>query len=89
MTEQFDTAMSLLAEAAAALDEPPESQDGSETDVGEVGPILSDRIRAYLATCRPTTPVGMPRLTSPDNRLSTESVLARAQNPHNHVRIVP
>jgi hypothetical protein len=32
----------------------------------------------------------MPRLTSPDNHLSYESVVERAQgNQHQHVRIVP
>ncbi len=85
MPEEFDTAMGLLTEAADLLEASAAENDTDETDLLS----LSRRIRSYLSTCRPTTPVGMPRLSSPVNQLSSESVLARAQaSPHHHVRIV-
>ncbi len=88
MPEQFDTAMGLLSEAADLLEAQAEVHENG-TDPEEFL-SLSGRIRTYLSTCRPTTPIGMPRLTSPVNQLSSESVLARVQgSPHQHVRIVP
>jgi hypothetical protein len=88
MQERFDTAMGLLAEAAESL-ERCAHHNGTADAAESEELVLAERIRAYLATCRPTTPAGMPRLTSPENRLSSESILARAQSEHHHVRIVP
>jgi hypothetical protein len=87
MGENYDTAMGLLGEAADALDAAATACE-DEVDASDLS-SLADRIRGYLSTSRPTTPLGMPRITSPDNQLSHDSVVARFQgSKHQHVRIV-
>jgi len=62
MGENYDTAMGLLGEAADALDAAATACE-DEVDASDLS-SLADRIRGYLSTSRPTTPLGMPRITS-------------------------
>jgi hypothetical protein len=88
MAETYDTAMDLLHESADALEA---SADACEepTDAAHLL-ALAERIRRYLATSRPTTTLGMPRIASAGNELSAAMVIRRAEENHyGHVRIVP
>lgn len=88
MAEAYDTAMVLLHEAADALEasaaacEEPEDADSLQQ--------LAGRIRRYLATSRPTTTLGMPRIASESAELTAAQVVRRSQEDrYGHVRIVP
>ena len=88
MAEAYDTAMDFLLESADAL----EASAGACEESGDAAHLraLADRIRRYLATSRPTTTLGMPRITSDSNELSAAMVIRRAEdNRYGHVRIVP
>ncbi|MHB8319456.1 MAG: hypothetical protein ACYDEP_09560 [Acidimicrobiales bacterium] len=88
MGDSYDTAMGLLNEAATAL----EAASGACEEPGDASDLLSlaDRIRSYLSTSRPTTPLGMPRISSSGSTLSEEMVIRRnGQDDRGHVRIVP
>ncbi len=87
MADGYDTAMGLLTEAAAAL----EAAAGACEEPGDASDLstLAERVRTYLSTSRPTTPLGMPRITSSGNTLSQEMVVRRnSQDDRGHVRIV-
>ena len=82
-----DTGMGLLTEAADALHgvasacEEPEDADRFSR--------LVHRVRTYLASSRPTTTLGMPRIPSADHEFTHEMVIHRsAGNQPSHVRIV-
>jgi hypothetical protein len=88
MAEAYDTAMDLLHESAEALEASADACD-EEADATHLL-SLAERIRRYLATSRPTTTLGMPRITSASNELSADMVIRRGEgNQHGHVRIVP
>lgn len=80
--------MELLLEAADVL----EAAAGACEDPGDAVRFaeLADRVRAYLASSRPTTPLGMPRISSTSNRLADEMVVHRTdESQPSHIRIVP
>jgi hypothetical protein len=82
------TGMELLLEAAGVL----EAAAGACDDPGDADRIadLANRVRAYLASSRPTTPLGMPRIASAPSRLADEMVVHRTPSSQaSHIRIVP
>ena len=86
MADSYDTGMDLLVAAADVLDvvacaceEPADADDLA---------ALATRIRAYLGASRPTTTLGMPRITSQTTLLSAESARRRSGRTSGHVRIV-
>jgi hypothetical protein len=88
MADDYDTAMGLLEEAAAVLAATSAACD--EAGDAERLSALAERISRYLATSRPTTPLGMPRITSVGTTLSDEMVVRRERDDrYGHVRIVP
>jgi hypothetical protein len=79
--------MDLLVEAAEALD-----LAGGACEAPEDAALfsaLADRVRAYLATSRPTTTLGMPRIPSAENWLADESVIHPSKDEHSHIRLLP
>jgi hypothetical protein len=87
MTEAYDTGMDLLIEAANDLDEAAGACESSE-DAARLF-ALADRIRSYLATSRPTTTLGMPRIVSDHVRLTDENVIHRTREFNkSHIRIL-
>ena len=75
MTGAYDTGMDLLIESANALDMAAGACESSE-DAARLF-ALAGRIRSYLATSRPSTTLGMPRIVSDDARLMDEDVIHR------------
>lgn len=91
MAEGYDTAMDLLLESADAL-EASAAAATSADDAGTAAHLgqLAARIRRYLETSRPTTTLGMPRITSTSTELSAAMVIRRQDGERfGHVRIVP
>ncbi|MGP0030494.1 MAG: hypothetical protein ACLPVF_08305 [Acidimicrobiales bacterium] len=87
MAGTYDTGMDLLIEAALALDEAGDACESPEDGARLFA--LADRIRSYLATSRPTTTLGMPRIVSDDTRLTDEGVIHRTGDvEHSHIRIL-
>jgi hypothetical protein len=87
MTGAYDTGMDLLIESADALDMAAGACESSE-DAARLF-ALADRIRSYLATSRPTTTLGMPRIVSDDPRLMDEDVIHRTgEFNSSHIRIL-
>jgi hypothetical protein len=87
MTGGYDTGMELLIESANALDAAAGACESSED--AERLFALAERIRGYLATSRPTTTLGMPRIVSDDVRLSDEDVIHRTgEFNKSHIRIL-
>ncbi len=81
------TGIELFAEAAAAL-EVAASACEDPTDAAGFAD-LAGRVRAYLATSRSTTPLGMPHILSGPNQLDDEMVVHRTgPDRPSHVRIV-
>lgn len=88
MTEEPTTGMELLVEAAGVLELAADACD----DPGDAAHItdLAGRVRAYLASSRSTTPLGMPRIASAPSRLADEMVIHRTPSSQtSHIRIVP
>ncbi|MGH9090700.1 MAG: hypothetical protein ACRDZR_04845 [Acidimicrobiales bacterium] len=88
MVEAYDTAMDLLHESAAAL----EASAVACEEAGDAERLqnLAERIHRYLATSRPTTTLGMPRIASESTELSAARVVRRSDGDrYGHVRIVP
>lgn len=88
MAEAYDTAMDLLHESITAL----EASAVACEEAGDAERLqhLADRIRRYLATSRPTTTLGMPRIASDSTELSAARVVRRSEDDrYGHVRIVP
>ena len=87
MTEAYDTGMDLLIESANELHMTAGACESSE-DAARLF-ALADRIRSYLATSRPTTTLGMPRIVSDEVRLTDENVIHRtAEFNQSHIRIL-
>jgi hypothetical protein len=87
MTEAYDTGMDLLTESANELDMTAGACESSE-DAARLF-ALADRIRSYLATSRPTTTLGMPRIVSDEVRLTDENVIHRTAGfNQSHIRIL-
>ncbi len=87
MTGAYDTGMDLLIEAADALDLAGNACD-TQQDATHFTSV-ADRIRGYLATSRPSTTLGMPRIPSGENRLTEESVIHRSgANQSSHIRVI-
>ena len=88
MVESYDTAMQLLMESAEILEASAVACELPE-DAERLG-SLAQRIRRYLATSRPTTTLGMPRITSDANELTAAQVIRRTEEyQYGHVKIVP
>jgi hypothetical protein len=80
--------MDLLIEVVQVLDMASDACEASE-DAARLS-ALADRVRSYLASSRPTTTLGMPRIPSFEHRLSDESVVHRSETvEQSHVRILP
>jgi len=82
------TGMELLLECADVL----EAAAGACDDPGDSARIadLAARVRAYLASSRSTTPLGMPHIASAPSRLADEMVVHRTPSSQSsHIRIVP
>ncbi len=82
------TGIELLMEVAGVL----EAAAGACDDKGDADRIahLAGRVRAYLASSRSTTPLGMPRIASSPSRLADEMVVHRTTTAQtSHIRIVP
>ncbi len=87
MAPAYDTGMDLLIEAAGEL-EMVAGVCESADDAAHLS-ALADRIRRYLATSRPTTNLGMPRIVSDQVRLTDEEVIHRtAEFSTSHIRIL-
>ncbi len=87
MAESHDTAMDLLHESIDALEASAVACE--EPADAERLQHLADRIRRYLATSRPTTTLGMPRIASESAELTAAQVVRRSQEDrYGHVRIV-
>jgi len=87
MTEGYDTGMDLLIESANALEMVAGVCESSD-DAARLF-ALSDRIRRYLDTSRPTTTLGMPRIVSDSARLEDENVVHRTDEFNtSHIRIL-
>jgi hypothetical protein len=87
MAPGYDTGMDLLIESADELEMVAGVCESSE-DAAHLS-ALADRIRRYLATSRPTTNLGMPRIVSDDVRLADEDVIHRtAEFSTSHIRIL-
>ena len=87
MAEAYDTGMDLLIEAANTLDLAAGACESSDDAASLFA--LTDRIRHYLATSRPTTTLGMPRIVSDDARLADEDVIHRTgEFNKSHIRIL-
>jgi hypothetical protein len=87
MTEAYDTGMDLLIESATALEMAAGACESAE-DAALLS-ALTDRIRNYLATSRPTTTLGMPRIVSDHARLMDEDVVHRTgEFNKSHIRIL-
>ena len=80
------TGMELLHEVADVLRAVSEACDdpGDAVRLSE----LADRVRAYLASSRPTTPLGMPQIPAASHPHAREAVAHPANQP-SHLRIVP
>lgn len=81
------TGMELLMEVAGVL----EAAAGACDDKADADRIahLAGRVRTYLASSRPTTPLGMPRIASAPSRLADEMVVHRTTTAQtSHIRIV-
>jgi hypothetical protein len=88
MVENYDTAMQLLTESAAALEASATACDLPE-DAEHLG-SLAERIRGYLATSRSTTTLGMPRIATAATELTAAQVIRRTEEcQYGHVKIVP
>ena len=88
MVESYDTAMQLLLESAETLEASAFACELPE-DAERLG-SLAERIRRYLATSRPTTTLGMPRITSASTELTAAQVIRRTEEyQYGHVKIVP
>ncbi len=87
MTGAYDTGMDLLIESADELERTAGACESSED--AERLSALAERIRSYLATSRPTTSLGMPRIVSDEVRLTDEDVVHRtAEFNKSHIRIL-
>ncbi len=81
------TGLALLAEVADALEGVAGACDDPSDAVGFAD--LADRVRAYLASSRPTTPLGMPHILSAPGRLDDRLIVHRTgADQSSHVRIV-
>ena len=88
MAEGYETGMDLLIEAVGALDLASEACDAPED--AAFFSTLADRVRTYLATSRPSTTLGMPRIPSDANRLADENVIHRSSTVQpSHIRVIP
>jgi hypothetical protein len=84
----YDTGMDLLIEVVHALDMAGDACEAPEDAARLLA--LADRVRSYLAASRPTTPLGMPRISSSDNRLTDERVIHRSGTvEQSHIRLLP
>lgn len=79
------TGLELLQEAAEVLELVAGACEREE-DAGDLLD-LAGRLRSYLASSRPTTPLGMPQIKSEPVRLTEEMVVHSASRTH--IRIVP
>jgi hypothetical protein len=87
MAPAYDTGMDLLIQSADELEMVSGVCESSE-DAAHLS-ALADRIRRYLATSRPTTNLGMPRIVSDEVRLTDEDVIHRtAAASTSHIRIL-
>jgi hypothetical protein len=87
MTPAYDTGMDLLIESANELEMAAGACE-SPADAARLS-ALADRMRRYLATSRPTTNLGMPRIVSDTARLQDENVIHRtAKSNTSHIRIL-
>ena len=87
VTEGYDTGMDLLIESANTLDMAAGACESPEDAACLFA--LSDRIRSYLETSRPTTTLGMPRIVSDPARLADEDVIHRtAEFNTSHIHIL-
>ncbi len=81
------TGLTLLAEVADALEGVAGACDDPVDAAGFAD--LADRVRAYLASSRPTTPLGMPHILSAPGRLDDGMIVHRTgADRASHVRIV-
>jgi hypothetical protein len=78
--------LELLIEAAEVLEEVSEACE----DPGDAVRLsdLAQRVRSYLASSRPTTPLGMPQIPAAPHPHVGEVVAHPASQP-SHLRIVP
>ena len=87
MTTAYDTGMGLLIESADELEMAAGACESS-VDAAHLF-ALAERIRSYLATSRPTTNLGMPRIVSDEVRLTDENVIHRTGEMNkSHIRIL-
>lgn len=87
MTGAYDTGMDLLIESANELGMAAGACESSE-DAARLS-ALADRINRYLATSRPTTTLGMPRIVSDETRLTDENVIHRTgEFNKSHIRVL-
>ncbi|HWF17229.1 MAG TPA: hypothetical protein VG244_13675 [Acidimicrobiales bacterium] len=87
MAAAYDTGMNLLTESAEELEMAAGACESSD-DAAHLS-ALANRIRRYLATSRPTTNLGMPRIVSDEPRLMDEDVIHRnAELNASHIRIL-
>jgi hypothetical protein len=87
MTPTYDTGMDLLIESANELEMAAGACESSE-DAARLFALV-DRVRRYLATSRPTTNLGMPRIVSDNARLEDQDVIHRtAESNSSHIRIL-
>ena len=86
-TPDQPTGLTLLAEVAEALER---VSDACEDPADAAGfADLAGRVRAYLASSRPTTPLGMPHILPATERLDEQKVIHRTGvDGSSHVRIV-
>ena len=89
MTPTYDTGMDLLIESANELELVAGACESAQ-DAARLSALV-DRIRRYLATSRPTTNLGMPRIVSDNARLEDQDVIhrnAESSSSQSHIRIL-
>jgi hypothetical protein len=89
MTPTYDTGMDLLIESANEIEMAAGACESPE-DAARLSALV-DRIRRYLATSRPTTNLGMPRIVSDNARLQDQDVIhrtAESNTSQSHIRIL-
>ena len=87
MTGRYDTGLDLLIESAKELELAAGACESPE-DAARLF-ALADRITTYLATSRPTTTLGMPRIVSDETRLTDEAVIHRTgEFNKSHIRVL-
>jgi hypothetical protein len=80
MSSDGSTGLELLREVAGVLESV--SNACESDDDGRELADLARRLRAYLATSRPTTPLGMPVIQSQPHRLAEDEVVRATSRSH-------